>query len=185
MNEKEEIRPSPPPTIPGNNNDDPFGNADDALKKELEALEINQAMQPKDNTNDNNESDQDGKKKKKKKKEKKKAVSIFKLFRFSTPMDRLMIIIAMIGSAYTGAILPVSILIFGRLIRSVGQSVVDSSDLLDQTHPTILIMVYLGTSVLVAAYFASCFWIITGERQTRKVSDLWIPKILVARRLDC
>ena len=166
MNEKEEIRPSPPPTIPDNDYD-PFGDADDALKKELKALEINQAMQHKDN--DNNESDQDGKKKKKK--EKKKAVSIFKLFRYSTPMDRLMIIIAMIGSAYTGAILPVSILIFGRLIRSVGQSVVDSSDLLDQTHPTILIMVYLGTSVLVAAYFASCFWIITGERQTRKVSD--------------
>ncbi|KAI7878594.1 p-glycoprotein [Lichtheimia hyalospora FSU 10163] len=131
-------------------------------------------MQQKDN--DNNESDQNGKKKKKK--EKKKAVSIFKLFRFSTPMDRLMIIIAMIGSAYTGAILPVSILIFGRLIRSVGQSVVDSSDLLDQTHPTILIMVYLGTSVLVAAYFASCFWIITGERQTRKIRMLYLHNVL-------
>lgn len=170
MNEKEAIRSSPPPTILDNNDDDPFGNADDALKKELEALEISKAMQQKNN--DNNESDQDDKKKKKKKKkEKKKAVSIYKLFRFSTPIDRLMILIAMIGSAYTGAILPVSIVIFGRLIRTVGQSTTGSSDLLDQTHSTILIMVYLGTSVLVAAYFASCFWIITGERQTKKVSD--------------
>ncbi|KAI7851625.1 putative ABC transporter protein [Circinella umbellata] len=116
--------------------------------------------------------------KKKKKKEKKPSVSILTLFRFSTPRDRLMMCFALIGSAFSGAILPVSIIIFGDFLRNLTSALTNPAILLDETRPLILTLVYLGTAVLVASYFANSFWIMTGENQTRRIRMLYLHAVL-------
>lgn len=89
-----------------------------------------------------------------------------------------MIIIALITSAYTGAIMPISIIIFGDFLRNLAGAISDTSIILDQTQPMILTLVYLGTSVLVAAYIANSFWIMSGENQTRRIRTLYLHAVL-------
>ncbi|KAI9481192.1 MAG: P-loop containing nucleoside triphosphate hydrolase protein [Benjaminiella poitrasii] len=120
------------------------------------------------------------KKKKKEKKEKQPAVPIFKLFRFATKIEILMILVACIFSAGIGALQPVSIIIFGQFMGTIGASMItmDFEQLAKDAQPMILIFVYMGTAVLVAAYTTNCFWILTGENQVRRIRSLYVHAIL-------
>ncbi|KAI8147839.1 putative ABC transporter protein [Fennellomyces sp. T-0311] len=120
----------------------------------------------------------DDKKKKKKKKEKKPSVSVIRLFRFSTTKDRLLIAFALVGSIFSGAIVPVSIIILGKFLTSLSEALLNPSTLLDETMPMILIFVYLGTAVLFAAYLSNCFWVMTGDNQTRRIRMLYLHAVL-------
>ncbi|KAI9263147.1 putative ABC transporter protein [Phascolomyces articulosus] len=154
---------------------------DTASEKDLQELEIEKLQRQisKLTTLSTNENDKDKKdKKKKKKQEKKPSVSVIQLFRFSTTRDRFMICFALIGSAFSGAILPVSIIIFGDFLRNLAGALMNPSTLLDETRPLILTLVYLGTAVLVASYFANSFWIMTGENQTRRIRMLYLHAVL-------
>ncbi|KAI9314961.1 P-loop containing nucleoside triphosphate hydrolase protein [Dichotomocladium elegans] len=146
-------------------------------EKDLEFLEIAKAQQAAAAAElRETESSGDPKVKKKKKKE---AVSIIKLFRFSTPRDRIMIFFAILGSIFSGAILPVSIIIFGDVLRNLGTvSVQGTGGLMDQVRPLILLMVYLGVAVTVGSYMANSFWIITGENQTRRIRLSYLHAVL-------
>ncbi|ORZ24240.1 P-loop containing nucleoside triphosphate hydrolase protein [Absidia repens] len=130
----------------------------------------------------------EGGKKKKEKKEKEPTVPIHRLFRFATLGDKLMIITAIIFSCGIGAVQPATIIIFGNFLGQVqtafssammpGAECVPSGNGLELTLPLILIFVYMGTAVLVAAYLANAFWVFTGERQTRKIRTLYVHAIL-------
>ncbi|KAI8149541.1 P-loop containing nucleoside triphosphate hydrolase protein [Fennellomyces sp. T-0311] len=129
----------------------------------------------------------DDKKKKKEKKKKDPAVPVYKLFRFATRTELLMIAIAAICSMGIGAIQPVVIIIFGDLLTELGDALMPAMSnpalmedikLLPLTHDIILIFVYMGTATLVAAYVAQSFWIITGENQTRRIRQSYVHAIL-------
>ncbi|CAO3594257.1 unnamed protein product [Absidia cylindrospora] len=99
-----------------------------------------------------------------------------------------MVIAAIIFSCGIGAVQPATIIIFGNFLGQVqtafssammpGAECVPSGNGLDLTMPLILIFVYMGTAVLVAAYLANAFWVFTGERQTRKIRTLYVHAIL-------
>lgn len=116
----------------------------------------------------------DEKDKKKKKKKKEPSVPLWRLFRFATKLDLLMILIATIFSAGIGAIQPVVIVIFGQFLGGIQDVFSDltSGDpnvsFLSYTYDLILVFVYMGTATVVAAYCAQSFWIITGENQVRE-----------------
>ncbi|KAK4510403.1 uncharacterized protein ATC70_004833 [Mucor velutinosus] len=112
------------------------------------------------------------------KRQKAPSVSIFRLFRFATLKERLMICIAIICSAGTGALQPVSILIYGSFISTLTSSLSDTSQLVEATLPLIHTMVYMGTASLVAAYISTCLWILTGESQTRRIRSLYLKSVL-------
>ncbi|KAG1472412.1 hypothetical protein G6F56_001552 [Rhizopus delemar] len=117
---------------------------------------------------------------KKKKKEKQLSVPIYKIFRFATKLELLMICIAAIFSAGIGAMQPISIIIFGQFMTTISTAMAsgDYQALVDATHPLVLIFVYMGTAVLVCAYIAQCFWVLTGENQVRRIRNLYIHSIL-------
>lgn len=75
---------------------------------------------------------------------------------------------------------PVSIIIFGQFMGTIGSAMAsgDYQALVDNAHPLILIFVYMGTGVLVAAYTANCFWVLTGENQVRRIRSLYVHAIL-------
>ncbi|KAI8147824.1 putative ABC transporter protein [Fennellomyces sp. T-0311] len=145
-------------------------------EKELQQLEIDTIQRQISKAASTKETN-DGKKKKKKN-EKKPSVSLLRLFRFSTPRDRVLMVLATIGSMFSGAILPVSIIIFGDFLRNLASALLKPSTLLDETLPMILTIIYLGTAVLIASYFANSFWIMTGENQTRRIRMLYLHAVL-------
>ncbi|KAI8646170.1 P-loop containing nucleoside triphosphate hydrolase protein [Parasitella parasitica] len=106
------------------------------------------------------------------------AVSIIKLFRFSTPKERFLILLAAIFSIGSGALQPVSILIYGTFINNLTGSLNDPSILLEATLPVIHIMAYMGTASLIAAYLSNCLWVLTGESQTRRIRSLYLHSVL-------
>ena len=112
------------------------------------------------------------------KSKKKESVAMLKLFRFATPLERVQIIIASICSAGSGALLPVSIIIYGAFISNVTTSLDDYNALLNATYPVIHTMTYMGTAILVASYISNCLWIMTGESQTRRIRTLYLHGVL-------
>lgn len=107
--------------------------------------------------------------KKKEKKKKEPSIPIYKLFRYATKLDLLMIFIACICSLGIGALQPTMIVIFGDFIDTLTEALMNGVPLVEATHGIVLIFVYFGTATLVAAYIAQSFWIMTGENQTRRV----------------
>ncbi|KAL0087186.1 P-loop containing nucleoside triphosphate hydrolase protein [Phycomyces blakesleeanus] len=117
-------------------------------------------------------------KKKKEKKKKEPSVSIFSLFRFATPVDKLLIITAIVCSAGIGAIQPISVIIFGSFVSELQDAIFHPETLMDKTHGLIMAFVYMGTGVLVAAYAANTSWVLTGENQTRRIRQAYVHSIL-------
>lgn len=112
------------------------------------------------------------------KKVKEPSVSLLQLFRFSTPKERLLILCAIICSAATGALQPVSILIYGSFVSNLADALNDPSKLLGMVLPIIHTMAYLGTAALVAAYISTSIWILTGENQARRIRSLYLQSVL-------
>ena len=91
-----------------------------------------------------------------------------------------MIVIALICSAGVGAMQPVAIIILGDVLGSLGTVLMggNTADMLNTTMPLILTFVYMGTAVFISAYTANCFWVLTGEKQTRRIRQLYVHAIL-------
>ncbi|GAA5812686.1 hypothetical protein MFLAVUS_006143 [Mucor flavus] len=113
-----------------------------------------------------------------KSKPKSESVPLLKLFQFATKLDLCLIIIAAITSCIAGAIQPVSILFFGNVLKNMGEAVTKHQNLMDKVLPIILLYVYMGTGVTIAAYVSNCLWILTGENQTRRIRQLYVHSIL-------
>ncbi|KAG2188229.1 hypothetical protein INT44_000981 [Umbelopsis vinacea] len=119
------------------------------------------------------------KKEKKEKKEKEPAVSFLTLFRFATPFEKLLIVIATFFSAGVGALQPISIIILGQFLNNMTVALTMSpSEMVDFMHPVIMTFVYMGIGALVGAYICQCIWVMTGESQTRRIRQLYVHSIL-------
>ncbi|PRP79299.1 ABC transporter B family member 11-like [Planoprotostelium fungivorum] len=111
----------------------------------------------------------------KKKEEKKKSVGLFKLWRFATIGDVFLIILGSIASIGIGALGPIQNLVFGGLFNDATAL---QGNLMDALRPTILRIVYIGAATLVGGYIAQCCWVLSGERQTRRIRQLYVHSIL-------
>ncbi|KAI8976762.1 putative ABC transporter protein, partial [Pilobolus umbonatus] len=114
------------------------------------------------------------------KKEKQPTISILQLFRFSTYFELFLIMIAAIFSLSIGAMQPVSIIILGGILGEISTAMKsgDVSNVSETALPLVLIFVYMGVAILVAAYSANCLWILTGEKQSRRIRTLYLHAIL-------
>ncbi|KAF7730808.1 Multidrug resistance protein 1 [Apophysomyces ossiformis] len=115
---------------------------------------------------------------KKKKKKKEPSLAIYQLFRFASKLDILMVTVAIVLSACIGALQPVSIIIYGQILKSLSVSLSDTDGLLAMTTPAILSFVYMGTAVTVAGYLANFAWIYTGANQARRIRTLYVHAIM-------
>ncbi|KAJ2964662.1 hypothetical protein NQZ79_g546 [Umbelopsis isabellina] len=125
--------------------------------------------------------EEDDKKSKKKKDKKKKepAVSIFKLFRFATKTELMLLSIATLLSAGVGALQPVSIIILGQFLNNMTTALqLPPDQMVSFMQPVILTFVYLGIGALFGAYIAQSIWVMTGESQTRRIRQMYVHSIL-------
>ncbi|KAI9311516.1 putative ABC transporter protein [Dichotomocladium elegans] len=107
-----------------------------------------------------------------------RSVPMHKLFRFASAWDKFMIAIACISSILVGFLQPVSIALFGVFVKDVMDAFKAGKSVSEATHPIVLIFVYIGTVILVLAYIANAFWVMTGENQTRRIRELYVHAIL-------
>ncbi|KAI9021523.1 putative ABC transporter protein [Phycomyces nitens] len=113
-----------------------------------------------------------------KKKKKEPIVQLWTLFRYSSTADKFMILISFIFSAGIGAIQPSSAIVLGRLFTSLQTALLTPATLVENTIDLILIYVYLGTAVTIAAYLAHAFWVLSGENQARRIRLMYVHAIL-------
>ncbi|KAI8143269.1 putative ABC transporter protein [Fennellomyces sp. T-0311] len=117
--------------------------------------------------------------KKKKKEEKEPSIPVYKLFRFASKADLLLVFIASIGSIGIGVLQPVAIIILGDFLDDLSNLLSGSPDeMLDGTIDLILIFVYMGSAILVGAYVTHAFWVASGENQVKRIKELYLHSIL-------
>ncbi|CAO3623249.1 unnamed protein product [Cunninghamella echinulata] len=126
----------------------------------------------------NNNGDDNNKKKKPAKNEKKESIPVHKLFRFANRLDIVLILIGSICSIALGALIPVSIIMFGNFVKEILETLHDRSIIVERSLPTILDLVYVTIGIFVSAYISSCCWILTGENQTRNIRFKYLHSVL-------
>ncbi|KAL0086716.1 P-loop containing nucleoside triphosphate hydrolase protein [Phycomyces blakesleeanus] len=144
------------------------------MDKKCDLQEI-ETLPPVKSTDD---SDQDTSDKKAAKKKKARSLPIWSLFRYATISDKFMIFIATIFSVCIGAIQPASIIILGKFLTNLQTALLTPSTVLDSSMNLILVYVYLGTAVTIAAYVSNAFWVLSGENQTRQIRLKYVHAIL-------
>ncbi|KAI9302369.1 putative ABC transporter protein [Cunninghamella echinulata] len=137
-----------------------------------------------DTTNSSSNNTLTDKDKQKEKKEKKPSIPIHKLFKYANFQDALLIAGGFICSAAVGALQPAVIIFFGRYLGNITTAIMEQPvgngpvNYVEKTLPTILMFVYLAVAVLVTSYVAQTLWIMSGQRQTRRIKLLYFHSIL-------
>ncbi|XP_076187711.1 ATP-dependent translocase ABCB1-like isoform X3 [Aptenodytes patagonicus] len=139
------------------------------------------------------ESENKHKEKKKKKVENAKMVSLFTLFRYSSWLDKLLMILGTLLAIAHGSSLPVAMLIFGDMTDSFvafggsnfsgSASAVNSSlEFLGKLEKDMTRYAYyysaIGAGVLLAAYIQTSFWTLAAGRQIKKIREKFFHAIM-------
>ncbi|KAI8077273.1 P-loop containing nucleoside triphosphate hydrolase protein [Gilbertella persicaria] len=107
-------------------------------------------------------------------------VSVLQLFQYATLKEKLLIFIAVLLSILSGAIKPLSVILYGNYITKITFLIQQNQtdDLQNMTKPLIGMMMIMGTMTIVAGYFSSLLWIRTGEAQIRRIKSLYLRSVL-------
>lgn len=112
------------------------------------------------------------------KKPKNQTIPLYKMFRFASKADKIMIVFASIFSAASGALQPCSILIYGVYISKVSAATTGATISLEDVLPVIRLMAIMGFVAMLTGYLSNCLWVITGENQTRRIRSLYLHSAL-------
>ncbi|XP_047308241.1 ABC transporter B family member 4-like [Impatiens glandulifera] len=110
--------------------------------------------------------------------EKVKTVPFSKLFSFADKMDLWLMIIGTIGAVGNGISMPLMTVLFGQLINSFGQTKDDTNDVVRVVSKVSLNFVYLSIGTGTAAFLQVSCWMVTGERQSSRIRNLYLKAIL-------
>ncbi|KAI7865224.1 P-loop containing nucleoside triphosphate hydrolase protein [Mucor mucedo] len=105
-------------------------------------------------------------------------IPLYKLFRFASKTDKILIFLASIFSAAAGILQPCSILIYGAYISKVSAATTGAILTLEDVMPVIKLMVAMGVVAMTTGYLSNCLWVITGENQTRRIRSLYLHSAL-------
>ncbi|KAL9256975.1 ABC transporter B family member 11-like protein [Drosera capensis] len=105
------------------------------------------------------------------------SVPFYKLFAFADSTDIALMIIGSIGAAGNGICMPLMTILFGDLINAFGKTQ-STSHIVHVVSQVALKFVYLAIGVAVAAFLQVACWMITGERQSARIRNLYLKTIL-------
>ncbi|KAJ3052250.1 Multidrug resistance protein 1 [Rhizophlyctis rosea] len=130
-------------------------------------------------------SDSENEKKDKKKKEPPEPrVPYYKLYRFATPLDYLLIVLGILCAAANAAGMPLMAVIFADAMQSfisfaMNPSAPGAYEALDHDARTnSLRFVGLGVALFLVAYGQSCFWNWSGENQAKRIRESYFQAVL-------
>jgi ATP-binding cassette subfamily B (MDR/TAP) protein 1 len=95
-------------------------------------------------------------------------VTYFRLYRYATTNDKIIIAISAVAAIIAGAVLPLMTVVFGQLTGSIGDTV---------NHLTIY-YIYLAIGEFITVYIATVGFIYTGEHMAAKIREEYLAAIL-------
>ncbi|KAJ8772502.1 hypothetical protein K2173_027679 [Erythroxylum novogranatense] len=109
---------------------------------------------------------------------KQKTVSFFGMFSYADRVDYMLMFLGSVGACVHGAALPVFLILFGRMIDSLGHLTLSTHEMLSKVSQNALYMVYVGLSIFISAWIAVASWMQTGERQTGRLRLKYLQSVL-------
>ncbi|GAB2280616.1 ABC transporter B member 11 [Dionaea muscipula] len=105
------------------------------------------------------------------------SVPFYKLFSFADSTDIALMVVGSIGAVGNGVCMPLMTLIFGDLINTFGQNQ-GTNHIVHAVSKVSLKFVYLAMGVAAAAFLQVACWMVTGERQSARIRNLYLKTIL-------
>ncbi|PIA37909.1 hypothetical protein AQUCO_02900040v1 [Aquilegia coerulea] len=106
-----------------------------------------------------------------------KTLPLYKLFSFPDTKDIVLMIIGAIAAVGNGFCMPLMAFLVGRLVDSFGKNA-SSPNLVHEVSKVALSFVYLGVGSATASFFQLACWMITGERQSARIRNMYLKTIL-------
>eukprot|EP00906_Rhabdomonas_costata_P038107 RCo053809 len=102
-------------------------------------------------------------------------VPFFRLFRFATAVDKLLMVVGTLAAGAMGCGLPAFAFAFGQLLDDLAGN---PSEMTSQVATWCLIMTLFGVGCWVLASIGVSFWIVAGENQLRKLRTEFFAAVL-------
>ena len=108
-------------------------------------------------------------------------VTYFRLYRYATTNDKIIIAVSSIAAIIAGAVLPLMTVVFGQLTGSIGNfssgNSEDLSSFSDTVNHLTLYFVYLAIGEFVTIYIATVGFIYSGEHMAAKIREQYLAAI--------
>uniref|UniRef100_A0ACD5WT34 Uncharacterized protein n=1 Tax=Avena sativa TaxID=4498 RepID=A0ACD5WT34_AVESA len=105
-----------------------------------------------------------------------KPVSVTGLFKYSTPLDILLLVLGCIGAMINGGSLPWYSYLFGNFVNKIVNS--DTTQMMKDVRQISVYMVILAVIVVIGAYLEIMCWRIVGERSALRVRREYLKAVL-------
>ncbi|CAN6227169.1 unnamed protein product [Urochloa humidicola] len=105
-----------------------------------------------------------------------KPVSISGLFKYSTPLDILLLVLGCVGATVNGGSLPWYSYLFGNFINKVVNS--DKAQMMKDVRQISFYMIFLAAVVVIGAYLEITCWRIIGERSALRIRREYLKAVL-------
>ncbi|KAJ3042711.1 GTPase-activating protein [Rhizophlyctis rosea] len=114
------------------------------------------------------------------KEEQKKISYITLLTRFSTPTEKLLMVVGCIAATAAGVILPLMTIIFGDLTNSFGAKTLGLpvEDFQGSVNRTTLKFIWLGIGMFFATYIYMSTWLYTSENISHRIREAYLASVL-------
>ncbi|KAK1278590.1 ABC transporter B family member 11 [Acorus gramineus] len=107
----------------------------------------------------------------------KKSVPFYRLFAFADSKDVVLMVVGTVASLLNGVSMPLSVILFGQMTNAFGQNT-DVKTVVHEVSKESLKFVYLAAGAGLAAFLQVSCWMITGERQSGRIRNLYLKTIL-------
>ncbi|KAG0524983.1 hypothetical protein BDA96_06G016300 [Sorghum bicolor] len=105
-----------------------------------------------------------------------KPVSIAGLFKYSAPLDIVLLVLGCIGAMINGGSLPWYSYLFGNFINKVVNS--DKSQMMKDVKQISFYMLFLAAAVVIGAYLEIMCWRMIGERSALRIRREYLKAVL-------
>ncbi|KAF9622095.1 hypothetical protein IFM89_029379, partial [Coptis chinensis] len=109
--------------------------------------------------------------------ESKNSMPLYRMFSFADPVDICLMSLGTIGAVVNGPFVAFSIFIFGQLVDSFGRNS-HNENLVHEISKVTLRFVYAGIGAAVASFFQMSCWMVTGERQSARLRNMYLKAVL-------
>ncbi|KAF9622097.1 hypothetical protein IFM89_029381 [Coptis chinensis] len=109
--------------------------------------------------------------------ESKNSIPLYRMFSFADPADICLMSLGTIGAVLNGLSVAISIFIFGQLVDSFGGNS-HNKNLVHEISKVTLRFVYAGIGSAVASFFQMSCWMVTGERQSARLRNMYLKAVL-------
>ncbi|KAJ1623399.1 P-loop containing nucleoside triphosphate hydrolase protein [Pavlovales sp. CCMP2436] len=109
-----------------------------------------------------------------------RAVGLREFFRFASTVDMLLMSVGAVAALALGALQPLSILFFGQVIDTLGNSQIQGTTATAQSdlRGTLIAFIYVGVGAFVAGFVSVYCFKVTGERQVAEYRRAYLRAIL-------